>query len=125
MNNDVTISTFNYSYGFVFSYFTISIALFVLLFHLNKYVTKKHSHSLFILSTVIVVICGAVQFIVFGDGNYFFSLFYPVEFIKYQVVQYGGLFFTIAYSVLLPRNTYDKKLKSDSKKNQHKNKRQG
>ncbi|SQJ16886.1 Uncharacterised protein [Serratia rubidaea] len=109
MNNDVTISTFNYSYGFVFSYFIISILTFLSLFYLKKYVTKKHSYFLFILSTIIVVICGAVQFIIFGEGEYFFSLFYPIEFIRYQVVQYGGLFFTIAYSFLLPQNTYNKR----------------
>ncbi|AML57970.1 hypothetical protein AXX16_2269 [Serratia rubidaea] len=123
MNNDVTLSTFNYSYGFVFSYFIISIIFFVFLFYLKKYVTQKHSYPLFILSTIIVVICGAVQFIVFGEGDDFFSLFYPVDFIKYQVVQYGGLFFTIAYSFLLPKNTYYKEM--TAVENQHKNKKQG
>lgn len=123
MNNDVTLSTFNYSYGFVFSYFIISIIFFVFLFYLKKYVTQKHSYPLFILSTIIVVICGAVQFIIFGEGDYFFSLFYPVDFIKYQVVQYGGVFFTIAYSFLLPKNTYYKEMKTEE--NQHKNKKQG
>lgn len=122
MNNDVTLST--YSYGLVFSYYLISLGSVAALYLLKKISTRRHSYLLFVINAFTVVAIGSLQFSIFSYGIEFINLFYQTDLNNYNIIRFGGLFFVFIYLFLLPRNTYYKKPKNESK-NQHKNKKQG
>ncbi|PIJ08658.1 hypothetical protein BVV00_12490 [Serratia sp. OMLW3] len=105
MTPDVTLST--YSYGFLPSYFSLSLITLVALYYLKKLSARKHNYPFFVFNCLIVVVMGVIQLSIFAYGNDFLNLFYPLG--NYDSIHYGSLIFTFIYLTQLPKNTYYKK----------------
>jgi hypothetical protein len=112
MTPDVTLST--YSYGFLLSYFSLSLITLVALYYLKKLSTRKHNYLFFVFNCLIVVAMGVIQLSIFAYGNDFLNLFYPLGNDNYASIRYGSLIFTFIYLTQLPKNTYYKKEKNRS-----------
>lgn len=112
MTPDVTLST--YSYGFLFSYFSLSLIILVVLYYLKKISARKHNYPLFVFNCLIVVVMGVLQLSIFAYGNDFLNLFYPIGNDNYDFIHYGSLMFTFIYLTQLPKNTYYKEEKNRS-----------
>ncbi|CAI0725408.1 MULTISPECIES: hypothetical protein [Serratia] len=112
MSDDVTLST--YSYSFVFLYFFLSIIVFVGLYRLKQKANNKKSYFLFVIATIVNIFSSIIQGLVFNYGSEILDPIINIKFQDYDNVWYASIIFAIIYLSQLPTNLY---YKEKSKKN--------
>ncbi|MGS0629332.1 MULTISPECIES: hypothetical protein [Photorhabdus] len=98
MNDDVTLSYYNFF--FVIIYYAISIFIFIMLFKLRGYV-KVYIQAVFF--TIILSIFTIVQYTILVNGGVLVYIFpHCFSIYDYDSITYGTMFFFIAYCCLMP-----------------------
>ncbi|NHB86525.1 hypothetical protein C5471_01845 [Photorhabdus tasmaniensis] len=119
MNNDVTLSYYNIF--FVIVYYAISILVFIILFKLRWHV-KDYIQAVFF--SIVLSVFTIIQYNILANGGVLIYI-YPHYFsiYDYSSIRFGGLFFLIIYSCLMPvsqfyREEKEKKSKGNGEKNE-------
>ncbi len=107
MSDDVTLST--YSYSFVFLYFFLSVVVFVGLYHLKKKVNNKKSYSLFVIVTIVNLFASITQGLIFNYGSEILDSMLNIKSQDYDEVWYASIIFALIYLSQLPTSLYYKK----------------
>jgi len=112
VSDDVTLST--YSYSFVFLYFFLSIIVFVGLHRLKKKSNNEKSYLFFVAVTIANLFSSIIQGLVFNYGSEILDPILNIKFQDYDNVWYASIIFALIYLSQLPANLY---YKGKSKKN--------
>ncbi len=115
MSDDVTLST--YSYSFVFLYFFLSVVVFVGLYHLKKKVNNKKSYSLFVIVTIVNLFASITQGLIFNYGSEILDSMLNIKFQDYDEVWYASIIFALTYLSQLPTNLYYKRKGKNNESN--------
>ncbi|OQV36763.1 hypothetical protein BV901_02880 [Serratia nematodiphila] len=107
MIDDVTLST--YSYSFVFLYFFLSVLVFAGLYHLKQKTNNKKSYSLFVMATIVNLFASIIQGLVFNYGSEILDPMLNIKFQDYDEVWYASIIFVLIYLSQLPTNLYNKR----------------
>ncbi len=119
MNDDVTMSYYNIF--FVIVYYAMSIFVFIILFKLRWHV-KVYIQAVFF--SIILSVFTIIQYNILANGGvliYIFPHYFSIY--DYSSIRFGGLFFLIIYSCLMPvsqfyREEKEKKNKGNGEKNE-------
>ncbi|WP_350305123.1 hypothetical protein [Photorhabdus viridis] len=119
MNDDVTLSYYNIF--FVIVYYAISILVFIIFFKLRGYV-KVYIQAVFF--SIVLSVFTIIQYNILANGGvliYIFPHYFSIY--DYSSIRFGGLFFLIIYSCLMPvsqfyREEKEKKNKGNGEKNE-------
>lgn len=95
MIDDVTLST--YSYSFVFLYFFLSVLVFVGLYHLKQENNNRKSYSLFVIATTVNLFASIIQGLVFNYGSEILDPMLNIKFQDYDEVWYASIIFALTY----------------------------
>lgn len=106
MIDDVTLST--YSYSFVFLYFFLSVLVFVGLYHLKQKPTIKILFP-FVMATIVNLFASIIQGLVFNYGSEILDPMLNIKFQDYDEVWYASIIFALTYLSQLPTNLYYKR----------------
>ncbi|NHB98465.1 hypothetical protein [Photorhabdus stackebrandtii] len=119
MNDDVTLSYYNFF--FVVIYYAMSIFIFIILVKLRWHV-KVYIQAVFF--SIILSVFTIIQYNILANGGvliYIFPHYFSIY--DYSSIRFGGLFFLIIYSCLMPvsqfyREEKEKKNKGNGEKNE-------
>lgn len=91
-------------------YYTLSIAIFALLFTVKTKINNKNYYWIFVFYTFFVVGVAAIQFCILMHGTSFMRGFLHInlDVDRYDSIRWGAGFFALISYFAMPRNKYVK-----------------